>query len=152
MQKRKPIKKPQPIKVIYPNGVNGPAEAAYEDGSPISPLCGPKLCECGPETSNPPASVSIIGKEYKIQLVERNDFVTLKEGEDGECDRDDQIIKVRIGKSIDYTKDTVIHECIHALEDSFKLKLSERQVETLATGLVALFNDNPELTKFLLKT
>jgi hypothetical protein len=135
------------------------------------PATFPKLCECGPETMYEtitgrlttttsseylplllPETVSVIGKTYRVCLIENNDYSSLEKGNDGECDHDNQIIKIRLGKADDYIKDTFLHECIHALEESFKLDFTEKQVERLATGLLAILNDNPQVKEFLLNT
>lgn len=121
---------------------------------------GPKLCECGPQTtitttnSEPenliPEEVMVLGKRFKVIFVEKHDTDTLDEEADGTHDRGNQVIKVRIGRHPDYIKDTVIHEFIHAIDESMGLGMTEKQVSRLATGLLALLNDNPDLKNYLL--
>ena len=124
----------------------------------------PKLCECGPEplttltvssdyediSTQVPEYISIIGKKFKVTLINKEDNTSLGIEEDGECDYTTQEIKIRKVGGPDYIKDTIMHECLHGVENAFGLDLSEKQVTRLATGLIALFNDNPELRLFLL--
>jgi len=43
----------------------------------------------------------------------------------------------------------LLHECIHAIDDCFQLKLSERQVYCLAVGVLALLRDNRDMLAYL---
>lgn len=125
---------------------------------------GAKLCECGPESCNTPLSpdtdisflipdyVSVIGKKFQVIQVDKSDLDTLEDESDGECEYAQQTIKIRMGRAPDCVKDTLLHECIHAIEDSLNLELTENQVARLATGLIGLFNDNPALKELLLNT
>jgi transketolase C-terminal domain/subunit len=40
---------------------------------------------------------------------------------------------------------TLLHECIHAMDDVYAIGLSEEQVVKLGTGLYLMLRDNPEL-------
>lgn len=48
-------------------------------------------------------------------------------------------------------KDTIIHELVHAIEETAGLGLKERQVLGLGGGLYALIKENPGLILWLLK-
>lgn len=45
--------------------------------------------------------------------------------------------------------DTLLHECVHGVCDQMEIKLSERQVERLSTGLALFLLDNSDLLTFL---
>lgn len=40
---------------------------------------------------------------------------------------------------------TLFHEILHAVSDTYDIKLTERQVNLLEAGLLNLFDDNPDL-------
>jgi hypothetical protein len=88
----------------------------------------------------PVPTVRIIGKSYKLLEVEGLDVFGL-------CEDDKQQISVRKDMPIESWADTVIHECIHAVDFNLKLGLTERQVHCIGSGLWALLADNPELTQ-----
>lgn len=143
---------------IWPLGIN----MTEPKKTKFTTLPQPKLCECGPEklatitTSNNveepsiPETVTVIGKVFRIVQVDINDHDGLDEEADGNQDRGKQVIKVRTGRAPDYIKDTVIHELIHAIDESLDLGMKEKQVARLATGLLAVLNDNPELKEYIL--
>jgi len=45
--------------------------------------------------------------------------------------------------------DTLLHECIHAIDDCFQLKMSERQVYCVTVGVIALLRDNRDMLAYL---
>lgn len=72
---------------------------------------------------------------------------------DGECDYDKAVIKVRDGLNDFSRKDTLLHEIMHAIlhqqgrnDDPEE---EERYVRALATGVIAVFQDNPRLAAWL---
>ena len=85
-----------------------------------------------------PKTLRIIGKDYTITT-------NHKQGSVGECDDFKQEINVDLDYPIQQVHDTLLHEVIHAIDHAMKSKLSEEQVAATATGLYAVFNDNPEL-------
>lgn len=89
-----------------------------------------------------PKKLRILGKTYTVELAPG---IT----EYGLCDEENQTIKVRPVKGGDVVKDTLIHECIHAIDFSMHTDLTEKQVSALGAGIWALLNDNPELMRFL---
>ena len=48
-------------------------------------------------------------------------------------------------------RDTLLHEIIHAISDSVKLNMKEKQVHALACCMLQVLRDNPELVEYLLK-
>lgn len=63
----------------------------------------------------------------------------------GMCHSDIQEIWVNNSNTDETTRNVILHECIHAISDSYDLELTERQVKVLATALIAFSRDNPEL-------
>ena len=90
-----------------------------------------------------PASLSIIGREVPIRVVE------VFPEQLGEYSYDDYAIKIKSGQHPLAEADTLLHECIHAIDDCFQLKLSERQVYCLAVGVLALLRDNRDMLAYL---
>jgi hypothetical protein len=92
-----------------------------------------------------PARIKILGKPFQIQW--------LKEGLDadlvGECDTDNQVIRVREGQPLETEQDTLLHELLHAVDEAVDSKLKESQVKRLATGLLAVLKENPNLVAYL---
>jgi hypothetical protein len=67
----------------------------------------------------------------------------------GEYDYETQVVRVREGQQPAFEADTVLHELIHAIDDAMQLGMTERQVHCSATGLIALFKDNPIFLEYL---
>lgn len=88
-----------------------------------------------------PDSVRIIGKTYDIVLLPK----AAMPNEYGLCDSERQRIHVMVDASNATIIDTLIHECLHAIDFSMHLELTERQVHAASSGLAALFLDNPQL-------
>lgn len=88
-----------------------------------------------------PESVRIIGKTYDIVLSPKASMPN----EYGLCDSERQRIHVMVDASNATIIDTLLHECLHAIDFSIHLELTERQVHATASGLAALFLDNPDL-------
>jgi len=95
-----------------------------------------------------PLSAKVVGKVYRIQFVKGH---PLEEDDMGECDDENQLISVCDGLPLGNEQDTVLHECIHALDKQFGLKLKEAQVTGLATAMLAFLKDNPSLFSYLRK-
>ena len=89
-----------------------------------------------------PKKLRILGKTYTIEVAPG---IT----EYGLCDEENQTIKIRPVKGKDVVKDTLIHECVHAIDFGMHTELTEKQVSALGSGIWALLNDNPELMRFL---
>jgi hypothetical protein len=43
----------------------------------------------------------------------------------------------------------LLHEVCHAVDDAMDCKMKETQVKKLATGLLAVLKDNPQLAAYL---
>ena len=90
-----------------------------------------------------PTSLNIVGREVPIIVVD------VFPEQLGEYNYDDYSIKIKSGQHPLAEADTLLHECIHAIDDCFQLKLSERQVYCLAVGVLALLRDNRNMLAYL---
>lgn len=92
-----------------------------------------------------PTKLRVMGKMYEVKLVPAADV-----GEDyGDCNDRVGQIRVACDAYFDEQRDTVMHEALHALDHALNTKLKERQVRVLATGIVLLLLDNPQLASYL---
>jgi len=103
----------------------------------------------GKRASVRPHQAKVVGKVYRIQFVKGH---PLAEDDMGECDDENQLISVCDGLPLGNEQDTVLHECIHALDKQFGLKLKEAQVTGLATAMLAFLKDNHKLFSYLKRT
>ena len=83
-----------------------------------------------------PTSLSIVGREVPVQVVDE------LPNQLGEFSYEEYSIKIKSGQHPLAEMDTLLHECIHAIDDCFQLNMSERQVYCLAVGVLALLRDN----------
>lgn len=95
-----------------------------------------------PTVNGVPKTVRILGKTYKIEVIP--DFENC-----GECHDNKQVIKLQADMPLALEQDTLLHEIIHALDYSMKLNMKERQVSAAASGLIAVFRDNPRFVSYL---
>lgn len=93
-----------------------------------------------------PKRLRIIGKVYKVKVVDRVD----EEDSDGESDPVNEIILMAGDRGFGSQRDTMLHETIHAIEHQMHLELTEKQVELLATGMLAVLRDNRTFVRWLL--
>lgn len=87
--------------------------------------------------------VRVVARTYKVSWQEHL-------GAQGETDHHLLTIKIETGKAKEQEQDTVFHEVLHAVDYTMQAKLSERQVATMATGLLAVLKENPSLVEYLL--
>ena len=89
-------------------------------------------------------TVDILSKRFTVkwQTVTGKDF--------GSCDSVKCEIKIDPKAHLDQQKDTLLHECLHAIDHEMDTKMSERQVRLTATGLLPFLRANPEIVKWLL--
>ena len=93
-----------------------------------------------------PSSVVILGRVYNI---DQKDFI---DGDLlGQCDSDALKITIKKNQPVILEADTLLHEILHAIDDAMQTKMKERQVHCTATGLLALFKDNPDFVKYMFK-
>lgn len=90
----------------------------------------------------------ILGKTFSVEFVDEDDAPDRL----GSCHLEAQKIEIRKGQPKETELDTIVHEVIHACDDSLGLGMSERQVHAMACALVAVFLDNQQtISKFLTK-
>jgi hypothetical protein len=94
-----------------------------------------------------PERLKILGKPFTVRWLTDELDASLN----GECDSDSQMILVRDGLPLEQLQDTLLHECIHAVDEAMDARMSESQVKKLATGLLAVLKDNPRFSSFLKK-
>ena len=91
--------------------------------------------------------LKIVGKTYDVQFVAAEELPK----DYGECNNETQTIKIRTDTHQETQADVLLHEVIHAVEFAFNAGMTERQVHSLATGLLSVFYDNPELIEWINK-
>ncbi|QBE66848.1 hypothetical protein [Pseudoduganella lutea] len=94
-----------------------------------------------------PQLIHILGRDYSITY-------ELDDGDYGSCDTMQCEIEVREGMPRVEEQDTVLHEVMHAvwaLMDIGNRKVEEHVVRKMATGLLLVLQQNPDLTKYLVK-
>ena len=102
-----------------------------------------------------PEKLKILGKTYKVVVcTERTEG--FEEGDYGACDNDKHVIYLIAGRSLGNDQDTLLHECIHAIEFQMgvdgaihKKPSNEHRVQALATGLLAVMKDNAGFVSYL---
>lgn len=60
----------------------------------------------------------------------------------GYCEKESRIIYIKDGQLVDETFKTVIHELIHAFDDTYKIKLSHTQVRKLELAIAEFLIQN----------
>lgn len=60
----------------------------------------------------------------------------------GECDNDNQVIRIATSFPSDRQVQTLVHESLHAIENLYGLSFEEEEVEMLALGLTTFLLDN----------
>lgn len=91
-----------------------------------------------------PTKLSVIGRNVDVIITDE-----LPDGQLGECDDIKGVIKVKPGTPLPTEADTLLHECIHCVDERFQLKLSERQVYCITVGIMALLKDNEPLLRYI---
>ncbi len=97
-----------------------------------------------------PERIKIVGKRFRVQYLPE---VTNDAGEPcyGTSDVTKQLILIEDGMPHERERDTLLHECIHAIDDQLNMGLDEDQVARLATTILALLLDNPAFARYLLE-
>lgn len=90
-----------------------------------------------------PRQVRVIGRDVAIEYVSELPKAV------GEYDYSTQTVRISENQPAVFEADTVLHELLHAIDDAMQLGMSERQVHCTATGIVALFRDNPDLLDYV---
>jgi hypothetical protein len=93
-----------------------------------------------------PERIRILGKPFAVQYVSG---VPLEDDLNGECDTDKQAILIREGQPLESEQDTLLHECLHAIDEAVDARLKETQVKKVATALLAVLKENPSFVSYL---
>lgn len=86
-------------------------------------------------------TLNILGKTFRIEWLDELD------GAVGETHTHKQLIKMQKGTALETEQETLLHEVIHAVDESLALGLTEQQVHAMACGLFAVFKDNEQTLK-----
>lgn len=93
------------------------------------------------------SSVRVLGRSYKV--TRKRDKVN-----NGYCDVTKGVLNVAPGADAFTDKDTLLHEIMHAIlyqqNQHRPYKLEESFVRPLATGIIAVLQDNPQLAQWLI--
>ena len=87
-----------------------------------------------------PEVVKIGAYDYKVVEVDK----LVHEGKEllGLCDRENNVISLLKGMKPKKEKEVFIHECLHAIEESYGITLGEKKVNLLGLAIMALISDN----------
>lgn len=94
-----------------------------------------------------PEAIRLMGRTFLFNYVKGS--VLSPDDTFGHIDVYGQVICISDDLTPVEEADTVLHELIHAVDLTMGLSMTEHQVHHLATGLIALFQDNPELGSYL---
>ncbi len=93
-----------------------------------------------------PPKLRLLGKRWTVKVQ------SPKGGKDvGECDHSTAIISVSPKQTDDSKRDTLLHEVTHAIDEELQLRMTERQVRLIATGLLEAFRSNPAFVAYLIE-
>lgn len=101
-----------------------------------------------------PTKVRVNGAEFKIK------YRKFAESEKalGLCRYKEARLEIATGQTQFDTKDTVLHEILHAILSKqghsgrcFENALEEKYVNPIATGVIGILQDNPELARWLIE-
>lgn len=95
-----------------------------------------------------PMQVRVLGKVFKIRRLRDDEHVDCA----GIMDLSSQDIAIRETPALAYQQDTLLHETIHAIDETLYLRMTEKQVSQLASVLLGVLKDNPEFTNWILKS
>jgi len=95
---------------------------------------------------SPPGRIDVLGKKFKIKVMPTE----LEPDVDGLMELDKQNIWYRDKEALSYNQDTVLHELVHAVDETLRLGMKEQQVHQLASALLAVIKHNPALVNWLL--
>lgn len=87
------------------------------------------------------STIRILGKEFSVIDTPPSPLSNMHWGH---CDSARGEIRVQEDLCPDQRRDTILHECLHAIDYAVSLDISERQVHAMAAGVLALVRDNPD--------
>ena len=83
-----------------------------------------------------------MGRQYDV--IVKDDMV-----ETGVCDYECATIFIKSGQVLDREVDTLLHECVHAIDECMQTNLTERQVYCITVGVLALIKDNKHVLQYI---
>lgn len=92
-----------------------------------------------------PSNVRVFGRNYTINYVP--EYMGLEDY--GTTSDHLLLINIKEHQLPIEEADTVLHEVLHAIDFTMDLEISEHQIRALATGLIGVFQDNPEFAKYI---
>lgn len=97
-----------------------------------------------------PERIRVMGKRWTVQW---KDEVRDEKGKilNGQADSDALVIEMCNKLALETEQDILLHEVLHAVEGQMGLDVKDTVIERLATGLLAVFKDNPGLMAYLRK-
>jgi len=105
------------------------------------------MAKSKPRPSDPPASVLVLSCPVEIKASD-----TLRDEDTcGQYNKKETVCRYDPAMAPQMQRRTVLHELLHTIEHLQALKLKEREVVALETGLFSLLKDNPELVAWLLE-
>jgi hypothetical protein len=93
--------------------------------------------------------IRIVGKDYKVNIVES--LIRDQELLHGLCEPHICTISLSDSQDIQNQKDTIIHECAHAIAEAMGVDIPEQHILILGTGLYAWMRENPLLIKWIMQ-
>ena len=94
----------------------------------------------------PPSDVEILGKTWRLELVESN----LETGKLGEMRQGACRMKIISGQDPQQERDTVLHEIIHAVFSEIGYSPQEEVIQSLTSVLYGVLLKNPQLVDYLM--
>jgi len=94
-----------------------------------------------------PKQIRVLSQNIDVKLGDLSsaDTVAAWDGVEGQI-----VIHKHLGKFV--AVNALIHELIHALEFLLGLELTEQDIDSLATGIISIIVDNPELVELVQST
>ena len=93
--------------------------------------------------------IRIIGKTFKLKL--EDSLIHDNELQYGLCEVGKCLISVSNSQCQEQKKDTLIHECAHAIADAMGVDVPEHHILVLSTGIYAWMRENPELIQWIMQ-
>lgn len=93
-----------------------------------------------------PIKIRLCGQTWTVREKNSNEMNAL-----GLCHTDIHEIWINSSCTPEVRRNTFLHEILHALSYVGQLRMSERQVDVLATLLIAMARDNPEIADYFFK-
>jgi|TARA_B110000285_G_C14853645_1_gene481136 hypothetical protein len=88
------------------------------------------------------STVSILGRQYDVVVVDALSSTGL-------CDYEAATISIKSGQVKHREADTLLHECVHAIDECMQTNLTERQVYCITVGILALIKNNPHVLTYI---